>query len=203
MSRPPASLSRRSRWLLVLALGAPLAIAACEDEVVQPPPPSRGGQAAMSAALSASVVPSATAAPLSEGDFTASDSNRDPFRANFEQFAGTTSGTTVRRVQVLADRFSLDELKLVALVTGNAAPRAMFVDPEGKGWIISIGQLIGRAEIVKTGGTNGAEYELNWKVDRIRDNDVVFVRENPSRQGAIGATRVVALRAENDPGTQR
>ena len=69
----------------------------------------------------------------------------------------------------------------------------MFVDSTGKGWIVTTGQLIGRAEVVKSGGSNGAEYELNWKVDRIREKDVVFVRENPGRPGTTGATRVVTL----------
>ena len=187
MSPRLASSSGRSLAPRVaLVLGAVLAIAACDDDAPPPPPPNRGAQAAFSAALSASAAPSATGPVFTEADFTVSDGNRDPFKSNLDLFRKDIGKTTVTRTQVLADRFSLDELKLVALVTGGTNPRAMFVDSTGKGWIVTTGQLIGRAEVVKSGGSNGAEYELNWKVDRIREKDVVFVRENPGRPGTTG-----------------
>jgi type IV pilus assembly protein PilP len=169
------------------------------SETAPPPPPRRGVQASLSAAISASA--EATASPLSEGDFTPSDRNRDPFRSYVELFVKNqpTHDDKARSQQVVADRFALDELKLVGIITGATNPRAMFIDPEGKGWIVSLGQLVGRAESVKANGTNGAEYDLNWKVDRIRDGDVVFVRETPGRANVPGTTRVIALRTDNDP----
>lgn len=200
-------LPRSRRWAPPLFTVATAILVACGGnsgptnqftETAPPPPPRRGVQASLSAALSASS--SATAAPLSEGDFTPSDRNRDPFRSYVELFIKNqpTSTDKVRSQQVVADRFALDELKLVGIITGSTNPRAMFIDPEGKGWIVSLGQLVGRAESVKANGTNGAEYDLNWKVDRIRDGDVVFVRETPGRANVPGTTRVIALRTDNN-----
>ncbi len=202
----------RRRWLPPLFTVAAAVLVACGgnsnptaqfNDTPPPPPPRRGVQAALSTALSASA--SATAAPLAEGDFTPSDRNRDPFRSYIELFVKNqpTNTDKVRTQQVVADRFSLDELKLVGIITGATNPRAMFIDPEGKGWIVSLGQLVGRAESVKANGTNGAEYDLNWKVDRIRDGDVVFVRETPGRANVPGTTRVVALRTDSEPTGRR
>jgi type IV pilus assembly protein PilP len=174
-------------------------VAGCGDDVIkstgQPPPPPRRG-----AAASASASASASAPPIvfGEADFTTSDRNRDPFRGYPEIFVLDNDTKRTAQTQVIAKRFALDELKLVAIVTGGTNPRAMFIDPEGKGHIVTLGQLIGRSELVKAGGAGGAEYDLNWRVDRIREGDVVFVRENPGRANVPTATRVVALRPEGD-----
>ncbi|MCS6898765.1 MAG: hypothetical protein RMJ98_03470 [Myxococcales bacterium] len=187
--------------LLLLLVHAFFALLACEDEVMTtastPPPPAR--RAAASASIAASASASAPTAPiLSEADFTRSDSNRDPFASYVELLKPVKEDAARVRTQALADRFSLNELKLVGIITGNTAPRAMFIDPEGKGWIVGLGQLLGRAETVKIGGGLGAEYELNWKVDRIRENDVVFIRETPGRPNVPSATRVVSLHTDAD-----
>lgn len=190
-------MARRSLIAATAVLVSALVALACgsSDDQAPPPPPRRGAQAALSAALSAS-------APLprpvfSQEDFTPSDNNRDPFRnyADLLKPPPRIASTTERR-QVLAERYSLDELKLVGIINGSSS-RAMFVDPEGKGWIVTLGQLIGRAETVR-GGAGGADYDLNWKVDRIRENDVVFTRETPGRPDVPGATRVIALRPVGD-----
>ena len=166
-------------------------------EGATPPPPQRGAAAAFSAAL-ASASASSTALLFNEADFTASERNRDPFRSFTELFTNSSKEKHTIQSKVIADRFALDELKLVAIVTGSTNARAMFIDPEGKGWIVTLGQLIGRSENVRAGGTGGAEYELNWRVDRIREGDVVFVRETPGISRVPTATRVIALRPAGD-----
>lgn len=193
----------RSRHALALVVLAAAAAAGCEEEVVRSsgaPPPRRGA-----AVASASASASATTPPrvFTEADFTPSDRNRDPFRGYPELFVANTKDPVNIQQRVIADRFALDELKLVAIVTGSTNPRAMFVDPDGKGWIITVGQLIGRRELVRAGGAAGAEYDLNWKVDRIREGDVVFVRDNPGRANVPAATRVIALRPEGDNATRK
>jgi type IV pilus assembly protein PilP len=191
--------------LVVLVLHTVVALLACEDEVMTgsptPPPPARRPIASASAAASAAS--SATVPTLSEADFTRSDSNRDPFASYAELLKPAKEEVTRIRTQALADRFALNELKLVGIVTGGTAPRAMFLDPEGKGWIVGLGQLLGRAETVKTGGSLSAEYELTWKVDRIRENDVVFIRETPGRPNVPSATRVVSLHTEENESRRR
>jgi type IV pilus assembly protein PilP len=200
-------MKRRSPAIALLLLHAAIALLACEDEVVSggstPPPPVRRAAPAASASAAAAASASATVSPLGEADFTRSDNNRDPFFSYAEVLKPAKEETTRTRTQAYADRFALDDLKLVGIVTGNTAPKAMFIDPEGKGWIVNLGHFLGRAETVKTGGSLGAEYELNWKVDRIRENDVVFIRETPGRPNVPSATRVVSLRSEDDKNNPR
>lgn len=192
-----------SAIVALLFLHAAVVVTACEDDVIDgnsiPPPPNRARAAtSASAAVSASAI--ATAPPLTEADFTRTDANRDPFFSYMEVIKPPPPSQE-RRAQALADQYSLDELKLVGIVTGNTAPRAMFIDPHGKGWIVGLGQLLGRAETVRAGGQS-AEYELNWKVDRIRENDVVFIRENPGRANIPNTTRVIALRTNDNDSKQ-
>ena len=134
---------------------------------------------------------------FAENDFVESDRNRDPFRTFIATFAPPESKRVAQnqRAVVLA-QYSIDELKLVAIVTGGDYPRAMVVDPGGKGWVLKRGDFVGRPEIVHIGGANGADYQLNWRVDKVRDGDLVFLREDPAQPGIPPATRVVTLHPE-------
>src|SRR5439155_22819040 len=98
--------------------------------------------------------------------------------------------------KVILSQYGVDELKLVAIVQGAEYPRAMFVDPRGKGWVLKRGDFVGRAETVHTGGTNGSDYQVNWRVDRVRDSDVVMIREDPARPNIAPTTRVIPLHPE-------
>ena len=57
----------------------------------------------------------------------------------------------------------------------------MVTDPSGLGWILRVGDFVGKSEVLQSGGTTGSDVAVNWRVDRIRENDIVFVREDPSR----------------------
>ncbi len=104
---------------------------------------------------------------------------------------------TNQRKVALAD-YSVDELKLVAIVTGGDQSRAMFVDPTGKGTVVYKGSFVCRSEVVHIGGSNGPEYQLNWRVDRIREGDVVLIREDPAQPAIPPATRVIPLHPESE-----
>ena len=99
---------------------------------------------------------------------------------------------------VILPQYSLDELKLVAIVTGGDYPRAMVLDPGGKGWVLKRGDWVGRPDVVHVGGANGADYQINWRVEKVRDGDIVFTREDPAQPGIPPATRVIAIRPENE-----
>jgi type IV pilus assembly protein PilP len=99
---------------------------------------------------------------------------------------------TIQR-QVLVDRYALDELKLVGVVT-RAPARALLTDPTGLGWVAKVGDFVGKAEVVHSGGPTGVDVAVNWRVDRIRESDVVFIREDPSHPEIPPTTRVIALR---------
>ena len=152
----------------------------------------------------AGVAPVATLAPppiarmeFAENDFVESDRNRDPFRTFIATFAPPESKRVAQNQRaVILPQHSIDELRLVAIVTGGEYPRAMVVDPSGKGWVLKRGDYVGRPEIVHIGGANGADYQLNWRVDKVRDGDLVFLREDPAQPGIPPATRVVTLHPE-------
>lgn len=134
---------------------------------------------------------------FAENDFVESDRNRDPFRTFIATFAPPESKRVAQNQRaVILPQFSIDELKLVAIVTGGEYPRAMVVDPVGKGWVLKRGDFIGRPEVVHIGGANGADYQLNWRVDKVRDGDVVFLREDPAQPAIPPASRVVTLHPE-------
>src|SRR5262245_43582565 len=189
---------------IIVAIVAFGAAACTPDKVLQ------GATTGSTAATTTPVVdagpPQASLAPPSlprmefaENDFVESDRNRDPFRSYVSVLA-PDQNKKVQQVQreVILPQYSLDELKLVAIVTGGDYPRAMVVDPGGKGWVIKRGDWVGRPEVVHIGGANGADYQINWRVDRVRDGDIVFTREDPAQPGIPPASRVIALRAESE-----
>ena len=183
---------------------AALSTAACSaDKVLQGA--TTGSTAAPAAAappVDAGAAAPVAAAPkmdFNENDFTESDRNRDPFRTY-----ATVLSPEIKKIahslqkEIILPQYSLDELKLVAIVMGADYPRAMVVDPGGKGWVIKRGDWVGRPEVVHIGGANGTDYQINWRVNKVRDGDIVFTREDPAQPGIPPASRVIALRAESE-----
>lgn len=182
----------RLRELLVLSL----VLAGCEEVV------TRGSSSASSATVAASA---SVAAPPSgpalakvvfrENDFSESDQNRDPFRSFAGMFSEEARSTVKTQRDVVLDQYSLDELKLVGIVTRIQPERALIVDPTGKGHIVRRGQFVGRAELIQ-GATPAADHEINWRVERIRDADIVLVRDDPAHPEIPTATRIIPLRTD-------
>jgi type IV pilus assembly protein PilP len=130
-------------------------------------------------------------------DFNDAARTRDPFLSFGHEFAEEAKKRVKSQREVVLDQYGLDELKLAGLVTGIRPVRAMLVDPQKKGTVVHEGQFIGRSEVVQ-GGTTGADYEVNWRIDRIRDTDIVLVREDPSNRDVPTATRVISLRPDDE-----
>jgi type IV pilus assembly protein PilP len=170
--------------------------AACDSTptVSAPPPPNRAALAAASASTS-TLSPELKGPEYTENDFVESDRNRDPFRSFLVQNQPVNK-TALNQRKIELAQYSIDELKLVAIVTGGDQARAMFVDPNGKGTVVYRGSFVCRPEVVHIGGTNGPEYQLNWRVDRIRAADVVLIREDPAQPAIPPATRVIPLHPE-------
>jgi type IV pilus assembly protein PilP len=192
---------RRSAVLLLLTTFS----AGCEDEKVLKASDIPGGAKSAApagpqvAAAAAPTKPPENAIPAAvefqEADFTETEKSRDPFRSFASMFSDQAKSKIKSQREVVLDQYSLDELKLVGIVTRIDPPRAMLVDPTGKGHVIRRGQFVGRPEIVQ-GGKSGADYEINWRVERIRDTDIVLVREDPANPDVPTATRVILLRPE-------
>lgn len=129
-------------------------------------------------------------------DFNDSARTRDPFLSYAREFAEEAKKRVRSQREVVLDQYALDELKLAGLVTGIRPARAMLIDPTKKGHVVHEGQFVGRSEVVQ-GGASGADYEINWRIDRIRDSDIVLVREDPANPDVPSATRVILLRPDD------
>jgi type IV pilus assembly protein PilP len=186
----------------VALLALPLAVA-CGTPVstsqATPPPPARVAPAA--SATATGLPPELKGPEYTENDFVESDRNRDPFRSFLVQQQPANKEALNQRKVELA-QYSIDELKLIAIVQGSDQARAMFLDPSGKGTVVYKGTFICRPEVVHIGGSNGPEYQLNWRVDRIREGDVVLIREDPAQPAIPPATRVIPLHPDADKEAQ-
>ncbi len=190
---------KRSTVLLVGVLGA-VALAACGSRPPSKATPAasvdRKATAADAGAADAGIDGAVALKPVDESELAESDRSRDPFRSYAELFADEARKAVRSQREVILDQFSLDELKLIGIARSAGVAVAMLVDPTGKGHTVRRGQFVGRPEVVQGAGQGGTPYEINWRVDRIRDGDVVFVREDPRNPDVPTATKVIPLRPE-------
>jgi type IV pilus assembly protein PilP len=189
----------RRTWRLTWVWAAAFVGACSTPTSSAPPPPSR--IAPVPSASASGLSPELRGPEYTENDFVESDHNRDPYRSFLVQREAVNKQALNQRKVELA-QYSIDELKLVAIVTGGEPPSAMFVDPSGKGTVVYRGTFMCRPEVVHIGGSNGPEYQLNWRVDRVRPADVVLIREDPAQPAIPPATRIVPLHPEAEKEAQ-
>lgn len=183
----------RAAYFLLLAFG----LSACGEEKINvstAEPVDRRAAAVEEAPAAESALPPAV--DLQEIEFTESDRSRDPFRNFARAFVNEARGQVRSQRQVILDQYSIEELKLVGIISKIHPERAMLVDPTGVGHIIQRGQFVGRATVVQPTGGMGAAYEVHWRVDRIRDGDLILVRDDPSNPDVPSSTRVLQLRTD-------
>ncbi|MEO7327872.1 MAG: pilus assembly protein PilP [Minicystis sp.] len=195
------------------------AINGCGDDAVEGAPagsgkpavaaaPVKGGAAgAADAGAEGGYDPSANLPPLplrefQERDFDETDQSRDPFRSYAGVFAAQAKSKITIQRKVLVEQFALEELRLAGIVNRGVS-RALLTDPKGLGWVAKVGDFVGKAELVHSGGPTGADVAVNWRVDRIREADVVFVREDPSHPEIPPTTRVISLRSPDEDQIQK
>lgn len=83
---------------------------------------------------------------LREEDFAENDdSNRDPFRSYLDSWIERGPKVTMSTVSAVCAKYSLEELALIAVVSGDANPRAMFRDPTGLGQTVKRGDYISKS----------------------------------------------------------
>lgn len=184
------------RWRCA-ALIAALALGCGEDKIMtapsEPSPAAPNAEAAPRASAD-KLAPPATV--IDEADFSEGDRNRDPFRSYARAFVEDNKPGAGPVHDVILPDYSLDELKLIGIVTRVVPAKAMLLDPTGKGHVIRRGQFVGRPDVVPGSGRSGSTYMVNWRVDRIREGDVVLVREDPMNPDVPMLTRVIQLRTE-------
>jgi type IV pilus assembly protein PilP len=187
----------RGLWLVAVFV-----LAACEDEIMtstyvgepEAPAEAKAKTAAGTPTGESDEAPPAVV-EFQESDFTESERSRDPFREFTRLFSDAAKERVKTQRDVVLDQYGIEELRLIGIVSRITPQRAMLVDPTGKGHVIVRGQFIGRPEIVQ-GGRSGADYEIHWRVERIRERDIILVRDDPANPDVPSATRVIALRPE-------
>jgi type IV pilus assembly protein PilP len=194
------------RSALPFALVSALTLSACGDDAPVTSVAAAGAPGAApttpTAATPAPAAPVAKDMPpppkfeIVEAEFTESERSRDPFRSFLSIFKEENRGAAKSQREVVLSQFGIDELKLIGIVTRAEPAKAMLVDPRGTGHVVQRGQFVGKPDIVQAAGRTGASYEINWRVDRIRDGDIVLIREDPSNPDVPSATRVIPLRPE-------
>jgi Tfp pilus assembly protein PilP len=83
---------------------------------------------------------------LREEDFAENDdSNRDPFRSYLDTWIERGPKVTMSTVSAICAKYSLEELTLIAVISGDANPRAMFRDPTGLGQTVKRGDYLSKS----------------------------------------------------------
>jgi len=176
---------------------------ACDD--APPANPAAGAAAAVPAAAAPRAAANASAAAAStaaealsyrDSDFVDSERNRDPFRSFASELKG--KAPIVAQRAVIMPNTPIDAMKLIAIISGINQPRAMLVDEKGVGYVTARGDFVGKADVVQGGGSENIPIALNWRVDRIRDNEVVLAREDPSAPNRPPLTKVIPLHEKGE-----
>jgi type IV pilus assembly protein PilP len=163
-----------ARHLLPLAL---LGAVACGD----PKPPPRPAAAPAAAAVQTAAAQTAAAADAKkpaepEWSYT-SAGKRDPFRnvlADLER----GQGSLATRCATPLGRFEIEQLKVVAVVTGLEDPVAMVEAPNGVGYAVRRGACIGKNGGVVASIRSGELVVSEWAVraDGTRDRTQTVLR---------------------------
>ncbi len=136
---------------LGLALSA-LGLACSPDKVITAANSGPGAGAPVPAVDAGAAAASTAPPPLprmefAENDFAESDRNRDPFRTFASVIGAEVKKVAQSQREVILPQFSLDELKLVAIISGEGMPpTAMFVDPTGMGVAVKRGEHLSKSD---------------------------------------------------------
>jgi len=137
----------------------------------------------------------ASATAIAANELEESDRSRDPFRSFTSLAVPPVGPTKPNQLHTILPQYTIDELKLVAIVLGGEYPRAMVIDPSGKGWMLKGGDYVGRPESSSDSGPGSGTHLLNWRVDRVRDGELVLALEDPTLRLPNGV-RIVPLHTE-------
>lgn len=160
----------------------------------QPPPRPSVPTGVVAAAPSAAPVAEEERA-YRDSDFVEGEQNRDPFRSHAAELRAKMP--VVAQRMVLMPETAVDEMRLIAIISGIDQPRAMMVDGRGVGYVTTRGDFVGKADVVQGGGSESLPVSLNWRIDRIRDTEVVLGREDPSAPNRPPLTKVIPLHQDD------
>jgi len=164
-----------ARTLLPLALIA--ALAACDG--AKPPPRPAGPAVPLGAApVAAAAAPAPEVKKPVEPEWSYSSAGkRDPFRTFLADLEKAQGALTTRCATPLG-RFEIEQLKIVAVVTGLEDPVAMVEAPNGVGYSVRRGACIGKNGGVVASIRSGEVVVTEWAVraDGTRDKTQTVLR---------------------------
>ncbi len=174
-------MSSRATLPLGCALGLLALAAACGGTSSAPPP---AAQAGAKAAVAKPPPPQEAVAPGAPVYVYNPVGKRDPFRSPESEPAAQAALANTACTEPLC-RFDLDQLTLVAVVSGDANPLAMVQDPQGRGYFVRRNTRVGRQ-----GG----------KVTQIMSDAVVVTEYFTTPDGKTTANPVtLAIKSEKIP----
>lgn len=206
----------------ILFAGTAALLVACGDDPVAPTPPpppaNPAGPAATRTRRPANATPDAGVIPqmpITEGTFVEAAMVRDPFRNYSAEFINTGVRGIVDTRDVRLSNYSLDDLRLVAVIVGTDNPYAMVTDPSRAGTILRRGNYVARQEIIHSNVEGRSDYAVHWRVTRINGAryrrladgsyqeipaELVFERPDPLNPVAAPVERVLALSQQSAGG---
>jgi type IV pilus assembly protein PilP len=147
---------------------------ACGGEPKRSPPRPAAPAAAPAPAPAAGA---ASATPAAPEWVYSSVGKRDPFRSFLADMPGQ-GAALLSRCNTPLGRFELEQLKLVAVVTGLSDPVAMMEAPNGVGYSVRRGACLGKnggvVQAIRTGEVLVSEWAI--KADGTRDKTQTVVR---------------------------
>ena len=170
-----------------------LGLFGCEDAIGRSGPGMSSGPAPAPAVAVKPKAPDAYG--FKDEDFVESERNRDPFRSYVTAFKPRNQEAQAETQRsVIMPNTAVEEMKLIAVISGLTRPKAMLTDSSGVGYVVQRGDYIGRPKVFQT--TGSVAMTLNWRVDRIRDNEVVLTRQDPSDPSRLPLSRIISMRDE-------
>jgi type IV pilus assembly protein PilP len=153
-------------WLAAQACGSP----------AKPARPA-GPAAPAKPAAAATAGAAAPGAPAAAEWSYSSVGKRDPFRSYLAEMASDRNALVTRCATPLG-QYGLEQLKLVAVVTGLEDPVAMVQSPKGAGYTVRRGACIGKNGGVVTAVRSGEVVVSEWVVraDGSRDSTQTVLR---------------------------
>lgn len=109
-------------------------------------PSGAGGSAGMTPdAAAAKRIAALRHKVLRDEDFVENEeTNRDPFHSYLRLFTESHPAAKSKKAPSAFDKVGLEDLALIAIISGDEAPRAMFRDPSGYGQTVKKGDFISR-----------------------------------------------------------
>jgi Tfp pilus assembly protein PilP len=132
-----------------------------------------------------------------DDDFVESERHRDPFRSfalGPRNGGKNTEPMAENQRRVIMPETNVEDMKLIAVISGLTRPKAMLTDTHNVGYVVQRGDYVGRPKVFQT--TGSVAMTLNWRVERIRDNEVVLTRQDPSEQGRPPLSRIISMHDE-------